>query len=37
MGLLRSCSATGPAGVGALHESLNIAAIWNLPVLFRLQ
>jgi pyruvate dehydrogenase E1 component alpha subunit len=24
----------GAAGVGALHESLNIAAIWNLPVLF---
>jgi TPP-dependent pyruvate/acetoin dehydrogenase alpha subunit len=24
----------GASGVGALHESLNIAAIWNLPVLF---
>ena len=24
----------GAAGVGALHELLNIAAIWNLPVLF---
>jgi TPP-dependent pyruvate/acetoin dehydrogenase alpha subunit len=24
----------GASGAGALHESLNIAAIWNLPVLF---
>lgn len=24
----------GASGVGALHESLNMAAIWNLPVLF---
>ena len=34
MGLSRSCSATGRPASGALHESLNIAAIWNLPVLF---
>ena len=24
----------GAAGIGALHESMNMAAIWNLPVLF---